>query len=211
MNGIPALLNKIAAITNPIALLTGDLGIIGNYFAAKQWGILLGSDRVINPDSIVALEYKQDYNVPNYPQEQGAFQSYNKVKLPQEQRVRMTKGGSLADRSAFLSAIKSAAASLNLYTILTPETSYENANITHYDLKRTATEGVGLITVDVWFTEIRNTAVAISFAPSVATVPAATDPVQAGIKQVENIASPSNHAAFNAKSAAAHPLFKPLP
>ena len=36
----------------------------------------------LEPDSFVKFEYKKDNKIPNYPIEQGSFQTYNKVSLP---------------------------------------------------------------------------------------------------------------------------------
>lgn len=142
-------------------VLTSDAG--GLPVAPNQkskWGIYTAGSTVvlaIAPDSIVSLEYKRDWRIPNYPQENGAFESYNKVKMPFDARLHMTKGGSLADRQAFLIDLESAAASLDLYDIVTPEETYLNANISHINYMRRADHGLGLIEVEIWLTEIRVT------------------------------------------------------
>ena len=59
---------------------------------------------------------------------------------------------------AFLAAIEAAAASLALYNVVTPEKTYLNANIEHYDYRRTSRNGVGLLMVDVGLVEIRQVA-----------------------------------------------------
>lgn len=154
-NGVPQLLNQIASITNPTALLVADAEIVIGLFAGPKWGIGINGFFTIVPDSVVDLEFKADWQVPNYPQELGAFQSYNKVKLPFDARVRMTKGGREAERAAFLNSIDSLSNSLQLVDVVTPTKIYTNANIVHYDYRRTSSNGVTLLTVDIGLQEIR--------------------------------------------------------
>jgi hypothetical protein len=154
-NGIPALLNQVGNVINNVQLVKADAQNILAMFAGPQWGIAVNGSFVLAPDSILSVEYKRDWTVPDYPQELGAFQSYNKVATPFDVRVQMTKGGTEAEKRAFLIELDQLAGSLTLVTVITPTIQYPNANITHYDLRRTATNGVGLLTVDVWIEEIR--------------------------------------------------------
>ena len=98
--------------------------------------------------------------MPTYPMEAGSFQTYNKVTMPYDARVVMTKGGSTLERQQFLTAALAAADSTNLYSLLTPEIMFISANIGHVDFRRTAVNGVSLLTVELWLQEIRNTATA---------------------------------------------------
>ena len=179
-SGIPALLNNVAAVTNAAALLVADAQIIQNMFQGPKWGIGVGGFFQIVPDSIIDLDFKRDWQVPNYPQEEGAFESYNKVAMPYDARVRMTKGGTDADRAAFLNRIDALAASLTLFDVVMPELVYKNSNIVHYDYRRTATSGVSLLTVDLWLLEIR---VSGNAAFSNTAAPSGANPVNTGTVQ----------------------------
>jgi hypothetical protein len=154
-NGVPQLLNQIASITNPTALLVADVENVLGLFAGPKWGIGINGTFVIVPDSVVDLEYRADWQVPNYPQELGAFQSYNKVKIPFDARVRLNKGRTEPERTAFLNSIDALAQSLQLVDVVTPTKIYSNANIVHYDYRRTSSNGVTLLTVDIGLQEIR--------------------------------------------------------
>ncbi len=109
------------------------------------------------PDSVVALEYRQDWELSDYPVEKGGFQSYNKVQRPFDVRVRFSKGGSDAARSAFLALVDSLAKTLDTYDVVTPEKTYTNVNINHQNFARAA-DTAGMVIVDLWFLEIRETA-----------------------------------------------------
>jgi hypothetical protein len=53
----------------------------------------------------VEFDFDQDWTIADYPQEQGAFQSYDKVQMPFECRVRLACSGPPAQRQAFLNSI----------------------------------------------------------------------------------------------------------
>ena len=92
----------------------------------------------------------------NFPVQNGAFASYDKVIVPSEFSVRMTKGGSKTDRKNFLDEIDTAANSLQLYKILTPERTYLDVNITRYEVTRRGTQGAFFLAeVDIYFMQIR--------------------------------------------------------
>lgn len=182
-NGIPPLLNQIANVTNTVQLLVADAQIAFNLFSGPKWGIGQNGFFSIVPDSVLSVAVKRDWQLPNYPQEEGAFQSYNKVTMPFDARVSMSKGGSDADRAAFLATIDSMSESTELYDVVMPELIMQNANIVHYDYRRTSTNGIGLLTVDLWLLEIR---VAPSPAFTNTAKPSGADAQQGGMVQPQN-------------------------
>lgn len=158
---------------------------------APVWGIFdANGDKIAIADNIPGFDYHGSSRTSDYPQEQGAFASYNKVQRPYEARVRMTKGGSLMDRQDFLEAIETVKQSTDLYTIVTPERTYQNANVEEYSLHREAHNGATLLTVELMLLEIRQTGTA-QFSQSADGTPA---PVALPADQVQNPASadPSN-------------------
>lgn len=104
--------------------------------------------------STVDFQFKQDWPISNYPQEEGAFQSYDKVTLPFDVKVRLASGGSVANRQAFLQTCLGIANSLALFDIVTPEIVFSSVNCTHIDWDRNAQRGVSLIALDLWFQQI---------------------------------------------------------
>jgi hypothetical protein len=153
-NGVPPLLNQATAIANTVSLLVSDALYIQSLFAPPQWGVAEAgsSSFVLQPDSVISFEIKDELRVSDYPMEPDGFQAYNKVQVPVEIRLTMTKGGSEDDRSAFISSLEQITNVVDpLYDIWTPERVYPNFTIHHYDYRRSATNGVGLLTVEVWF------------------------------------------------------------
>ena len=155
--GVPSLSSYSA---NNVTLLVADLISLLIGSPAPQWGIFLDGAPAFDFNSVVDFTYKQDWTISDYPVEEGGFQSYDKVQLPFDIKVRITSGGSEAERQELLDEVDAAANTLNLYDVVTPEKVYSSCNISHYDYKRTSTNGVGMIIVDLWFIEIRVTATA---------------------------------------------------
>lgn len=178
-NDIPTLLRKVANVTNVASLVVADAANILNFFLGPQWGVFNQDGSIaLQPDSIVDMDFKREWSIPNYPVEQGSFETYNKIALPSDTNIRMTKGGSEAARQSFLLQVSALAKSLTLVNVAMPEgTLIRNVNIIRFDFRRTSTNGAGLITVDVALREIRVTATA---AFSNTAAPSGADPVSNG-------------------------------
>lgn len=206
--GVPALPSYSP---NNVALLSADLISVVGAFIGPQWGIypagsggnglsgLIGNQvlgfalggQAFPYESIVDFDFKQDYPVSDYQQEDGAFQSYDKVQLPFDVKVRISSGGNEFARQALLAAVQAAASTLNLYDVVTPEQTYPNCCITHWDFKRQSHNGVGLILIDLWFVEIRIT--------STSTFSNTQTPAVAGQQATGNVAAvPYTNAPFSA-------------
>ncbi|WP_227242394.1 phage baseplate protein [Paraburkholderia caribensis] len=111
-------------------------------------------------DTVRAFAWNGDTRIADYPQEDGGFESYNKVLLPYAARVVMSCGRSEQDRAIFLSSLQDAKNSTDLYSIVTPEIVYQNANITGLNYRRETRNGATLLTVELIIEEVRVTAVA---------------------------------------------------
>ena len=153
-DGVPALLD---AVINEVVLLTADLLFPGQV-REQQWGLFLNGGPVVVSDNVISFEFKQDYRLSNYNQEEGAFETYNKVQLPYDVRLRFSTGGSAADRQQMIDSVDAIIASLDLYDAVTPERVYTSVNPVHQDYRRTARDGVGLLTIDVYCQQVRVTA-----------------------------------------------------
>jgi hypothetical protein len=111
---------------------------------------------VVTPDSVLSFEYRNEQKISNYPIEKGSFQTYNKVSSPYDIRLRMTcNGQGQMTRDVFLATMQTMNESINLYSIVTPDATYTNCNVTHFDYRRESRNGVQMLTVDVWLQEVR--------------------------------------------------------
>lgn len=162
--GVPPILRSLSFPPLPSlpSLMQFDGLDIGQFFKlSPQWGIFDQSGRsVIAVDSVVSVDFANEYRVSDYPLEEGAFESYNKVATPFDIKITVTRGGSSVNRQEFLDAIEALIKSLDLYTVVTPEKTYFNVNVIHVDYRRLARNGVSLITAELWVREIRVNATA---------------------------------------------------
>ena len=149
--GIPPLLNFQFPL--PPTLLLADQVDAGQF--SKRWGVFKGGRPVVEFDSFISIDYRQGWTLADFPLEQGAFESYDKVSLPFDVRVKFAAGGSIQRREALLGSIAAIAKTLELYEVVTPEVVYTSVNVQHYDYRRTATNGNGLLTVELWLLEVR--------------------------------------------------------
>lgn len=211
--GVPQLVRSALTAVNTV-LNTGLLvqEIIAFVTAqAPVWGVLdQNNNKVINPDNIYSLNYRAEWRKSNYTNQVGAFTSFNKVEVPFETAVRMTKGGSLSDRKAFLKQIKAIVADTNLYNIATPEETFLNVNVTRFEYTRRSSEGAYFLEVDLMFDAVNqqnaqysstsaNTANALN--------PAALPTVNGGNVQAVPLTSAQSSTAAQAASAIAQAPF----
>lgn len=157
LNGLPQLPSGLQTIINAVNVLGVNLNsVLPNSATSAVWGIFDSEgNAVMAADTMLSFDYRNDFDIAEYPQEQGAFTSYNKVNRPFDIRIRLAKGGSETERSAFLSDVQLNAESLDLYQIITPDAVYLNANINHVDYHREQRNGATMLVVDVYFVEIR--------------------------------------------------------
>jgi hypothetical protein len=124
----------------------------------QQWGLFLDGAPVVVAESVISFEFKKGSSLSGFPIEEGGFENYNKVKRPFDVRLRFSTGGTIADRQDLLSSIDAIVDSLDLFDAVTPEAIYTSVNPVHYDYRRTAVNGVGLLVVDVFCEQVRVTA-----------------------------------------------------
>lgn len=141
-------------------LLTQDAASLPATPSAPQWGIYQSGAPVVVADSVVDVSYSKDFRISDYPVEGGGFQSYDKVELPYEAKIRFATGGSSEDRKALINSIEAIIGTTALYDFATPDKIYTSCNVTHQDYKRTSSNGVGLLVIDVYVEQVRVTATA---------------------------------------------------
>lgn len=172
----------------------------------SDWAILDAKTNaiVIQPDTVPRFEYRNEERVADYPMEQGAFASYNKVATPYQIRMVMvcsgtnftqqsvnalglSIGGQPMGRGDFLSTLDYMLDTTDLMTIVTPDATYNNATLDHYDYRKESNNGATMLIVEAWFREVRLTAgstYSSSGLPAVTSdSPAAANPQDLGTAQ----------------------------
>ena len=127
--------------------------------AGPSWGIFDDKGNLaLQPDNFLDFDSSSDWNLPTFPLQDGEFSNYNKVKLPREDSVKITKGGSLQDRKNLLDKLESIAGDTKLYSILTPEKTYPAVNIRRYTIRRLGREGAYYFAdLEIYFRSIQQT------------------------------------------------------
>lgn len=188
--GVPALNFAVSALTTAQKLLTGDT-LSGGWGSDRAWGIYKGGAPVVTADTVLTVDHKAEWAVSDFPVERGGFESYNKVRMPFDARVRFAAGGSDAARRALLESIDAIAGTTQIFDVVTPEKVFSNVTITHHDHRRAANSGLGLIQIDVWCLEVRESANATAGTSTAAPDGAAQSnggAVQAGAAATEKAA-----------------------
>lgn len=143
-DGVPV----IEPATSIVSRLVSKLGPLRALASA------IGPNIVPVAASTVDFEFSQEWPISNYPQEEGAFQAYDKVTMPFDIKLKLAAGGPPAVRQAFLSTCLAIANSIDLFDIVTPELTFINCSCTHIDWPRRSDSGVSLIKVDLWFKKV---------------------------------------------------------
>ena len=123
---------------------------------ATDWGLFTDDGTpLVQADMVLSVEFQGDAHISSYPQQDGAFMSYNKVQVPNQIKLTYGVANSNDARSALVNALDVAKRSLTLYMLAMPEYSYPSVNVIHYAFRRTAKQGARLLQVDVFCEEVR--------------------------------------------------------
>lgn len=157
--GVPAVLRSGAAILDTGTLHKLGIGdALDSFLGTTQpkWGVYdSDGNRVIFADSVESFSFDGGSRISNYPIEGGKFSSYNKVADPYSVVLRMACGSAVDNRVDFLQSIEQAANSLELYTVITPEATYINANVASYSYRRDSSNGANKIVAEIHIVEVR--------------------------------------------------------
>jgi len=160
--GVPSLPSINTLIAAADLVLSDVLSLFGE--TTTEWGLFLGGAPVVVAESVVSFEFRQNYRIstfaiePSNQQSAGGFESYNKVQTPYDVVLRFATGDTVAARQELLESAAAACASLDLMDAVTPEQVYESVNPIRFDYRRTASNGVALIVVDMFCEQVRTTA-----------------------------------------------------
>ena len=160
--GVPPVFRQPgSAATVATPALTKDSPAVASG-SRTTWGIYKTDGTIaLAVDNIAMVEPMREFRMSDYPTEEGGFQSYNKVATPGEVRIRVTKGGSDADRSAFLARLDAMIETVaTFFNVVMPDQTLMNRSVTRYDYERSATRGVTLLTVEITLVEVRQGAAA---------------------------------------------------
>lgn len=202
--GVPALIRSAEPVLQSTILLASDVASVVRMFSGPEWGLFdKNGNALMIGDSVISVDYRQEWRVADFQVEEGGFASFDKVQVPFDVRVTfaVTGEGSLfsslipgaglisllsgsspgaSNRTTALAVLAKAAKSLDVISVITPEARYDSCNIVHYDYRREAKHGVTLISVDVWLSEIRIAGTAqFTQTDTASSTPSTTTPTRA--------------------------------
>jgi len=158
--GVPAVLRSLAEpASNATEQQLTSSGDEVNADTARQWGIFTQDGDFAAPaDNVIMFENQLEARISDYPVEQGGFGSYNKVILPYDIRLVMTRGGSAEDRQEFIKAVNDAWQSTELFNVVTPECVYLDVNVVTVRRAATSDRGANLLSLEIGLRKVRQTA-----------------------------------------------------
>jgi hypothetical protein len=118
---------------------------------------------VIEAASVLKIDVKADGKVVSEAVESGGFATYNKTEAPLEIAVQLGFEGGNAELGAILDKLRDLKKSVEVFSLVTPLTEFENMTLAGYDFQLTRESGGGgSLYVDLSLVEIRESAVAYS-------------------------------------------------
>lgn len=153
---------------------------------SQIWGLFeLTGQPVFVQDSVVSVSYSTEVRMPDYPTENGGFSTYNRVQLPFQILLTVSKGGSELDRTNFLQKLENAKNSIEKFSVITPEVTMLNVSIAHLAYERSQSRGANLLIVEIGLKEIREQGSSSNFKASQVRSPDAASPENVGTVQAQ--------------------------
>lgn len=151
------------------------------------------------PDSWGEFSAKYETQLSDYPQEQGAYQPYNKVRRPTEVLVQLIKTGSDLARFTWLAAIQQQEANnpQQLYTLISPQLIATDYSLSGLSYETRQDRGSNKLFLNIRFTEIPQ--IPSSLGTYTNVLEAKSGPLQQIGQLYTNASSAASTALINAK------------
>ncbi|QEO17858.1 hypothetical protein [Acetobacter vaccinii] len=184
--GVPKLWSTVISDAEAVASVELDTLLQSTLIKQvdKQWGLFDKNNKpVLTSGRVRAIDARTAAQITDAPQENGAFMSYNKVKLPGQIMLEMLCDGTAMSygnygaisnllsatgitglssegqvRAEFLTQLDGLVSDLNLYAVTTPEGSYSKMNVVGYAIRRASDRGITLLWAQIMLQEVRLTA-----------------------------------------------------
>lgn len=181
--GVPKLWSTVISDAEAVASVELDTLLQSTLIKQldKQWGLFDSSNKpVLTSGRVRAIDARAAGQITDAPQENGAFMSYNKVKIPGQIMLEMLCDGSTMSygnygaisnllsatgitglssegqaRKEFLKQLDGLVSDLNVYSVTTPEGSYSNMNVVGYGIRRASDRGITLLWAQIMLQEVR--------------------------------------------------------
>ena len=198
----PAIAVAVSSISNLLAsaidskVRWGLFDVSGNQLGLPPSDTIFGTDNFVDRLASAALlngtaslsvldtGFIGESTIGTMPIEGGKLANFNKVNRPDVINVRLVFTGNDADRAYFIDAVRSAKASTDLYSYVSPEITLLNQNIIGVRIQRRDSQGLDMVIADLDLMEVRS----VTAQYTVATTPI-NNPVNASATPATNTGS----------------------
>lgn len=132
--------------------------LITDFLSQKKSWIVRGQKAAVDFNSMQEFSAEKSSRLPDEPIEKGSFSTYNRVIEPRSISCRLSVEGKAADLQNAIDRLTELAENDEKITLTTPEQSYKNMMLESFDYRRDASNGRGVLYVDLRFKEIREVA-----------------------------------------------------
>jgi len=132
--------------------------ILTDFMSRNKGWIVRGQSAAVDFNSMQEFSAEKSSRLPDEPIEKGSFATYNRIIEPRAITCRLSIEGGASKLQSAIDRLTDLCENNETITLTTPEQSYKNMMLESFDYRRDATNGRGVLFVDLRFKEIREVA-----------------------------------------------------
>ena len=129
--------------------------ILTDFMSRNKGWIVRGQSAAVDFNSMQEFSAEKSSRLPDEPIEKGSFSTYNRIIEPRSITCQLSVEGSAQKLQSAIDRLTDLCENDEKITLTTPEQSYPNMMLESFDYRRDATNGRGVLYVDLRFKEIR--------------------------------------------------------
>jgi hypothetical protein len=129
--------------------------ILTDFLSRNKGWIVKGQTAAVDFSSMQEFSAEKSSRLPDEPIEKGSFATYNRIIEPRAITCRLSIEGGASKLQSAIDRLTDLCENNEKITLTTPEQSYKNMMLESFDYRRDATNGRGVLFVDLRFKEIR--------------------------------------------------------
>jgi hypothetical protein len=148
--------------------------ILTDFLSKNKGWIVRGQSAAVDFTSMQEFSAEKSSRLPDEPIEKGSFSTYNRIIEPRTITCRLSIEGGASKLQSAIDRLTDLCENNEKITLTTPEQSYKNMMLESFDYRRDATNGRGVLFVDLRFKEIRE----VKSAQTTTSVEEAEEPIE---------------------------------
>lgn len=129
--------------------------ILTDFMSRNKGWIVRGQSAAVDFNSMQEFSAEKTSRLPDEPIEKGSFATYNRIIEPRAITCQLSVEGNASKLQSAIDRLTTLCENDEKITLTTPEQSYPNMMLESFDYRRDATNGRGVLFVDLRFKEIR--------------------------------------------------------